>query len=53
LEEILDTETNYFKRSVSEMLYIKQQYNGINAQKDIELLDNSYHDILDLLSKIG
>jgi len=50
--KILDTETNYFKRSVSEMLYIRQQHNGINAQKDTELLDNSYHDILDLLSKI-
>jgi len=49
---ILDTEANYFKRSVSEMLHIKEQRNGINAQKDMELIDNSYHDVLDILSKI-
>jgi len=34
------------------MLYIKEQTNGINAQKDTELLDNAYFDILDMLSKI-
>jgi len=50
--EILDTEPNFFKRSVSEMLHIKEQLNGINAQKDTELLDDAYHDILDILSKI-
>jgi len=49
---ILDTETNYFKKSVSEMLHIREQRNGINAQKDTEMLDNSYHDVLDKLSKI-
>jgi len=49
---ILDTEANYFKRSVSEMLHIKEQRNGINAQKDTELLDNSYLGVLDILSKI-
>jgi len=41
--KILDKESNYFKRSVSEMLYIRKQWNGINAQKDTELFDNSYH----------
>jgi len=30
---ILDTETNYFKRSVSEMLHIKKQKNGIKCTK--------------------
>jgi len=50
--EILDTEPNFFKRSVSEMLHIKEQLNGINSQKDTELLDDAYHDILDILSKI-
>jgi len=50
--EILDTEPNFFKRSVSEMLHIKEQLNGINAQKDTDLLDEAYHDILDILSKI-
>jgi len=32
------------------MLYIKEQSNGINAQTDTELLDESYFDILNLLS---
>jgi len=50
--KILDTESNYYKRSVSEMLLIKEQLNGINAQKDTELLDNAYFDVLDMLSKI-
>jgi len=48
---ILDTETNFYKRSVSEMLHIKEQSNGLNAQKDTELLDNAYSDILDVLSE--
>jgi len=49
--KILDTESNYFKRSVSEMLHIKEQINGINAQKDTELLDSSYFNLLDMLSR--
>jgi len=49
--KILDTEPNFFKRSVSEMLHIKEQLNGINAQKDTELLDDAYSDILDILSR--
>jgi len=50
--KILDTEANYYKRLVSEMLYIKEQTNGINTQTDTELLDESYFGILDTLSKI-
>jgi len=50
--QILDSEPNYFKRCVSEMLHIKEQQNGLNAQKDTELLDSSYFDILDILSKM-
>jgi len=50
--KILDTEANYFKRSVSEMLHIKEQLNGTNAQKDTELLDKSYDYVLDLLSRL-
>jgi len=38
------------KRSVSEMLHIKEQLNDFNTQKDTELLDNAYSDILDMLS---
>jgi len=34
------------------MLHIKEQLNGINAQKDMELFDNAYFDILDMRSKI-
>jgi len=49
--KILDTESNYYKRSISEIyLYIKEQKNGINAQTDTELLDSAYFDILDQLS---
>jgi len=50
--KILNTEADYCKRLVSEMLHIKEQSNGLNAQKDTELLDNSYFEILDMLSKI-
>jgi len=50
--KILDTEANYFKRSVSEMLHIKEELNGTNAQKDTELLDKSYDYVLDLLSRL-
>jgi len=50
--KILDTECNFYKRSISEMLHIKEQENGINAQTDTELLDIAYFDILDQLSKL-
>jgi len=38
--QILDTEPNYFKRLISEMLHIKEQPNGINTQTDTEFLTN-------------
>jgi len=44
--KILDSECNYNKRLVSEMLHIKEQKNGINSQKDTEFLDESYFCIL-------
>jgi len=50
--EILDTESNYYKRSVSEMLHIKELQNGINAQTNTDLLEKSYFYILDILSKL-
>jgi len=52
--KILDAEANYCKRLVSKMLHIKKQMalNGLNAQKDTELLDNLYFKVLDMLSKI-
>ncbi|XP_077273242.1 uncharacterized protein LOC143903487 [Temnothorax americanus] len=48
--EILDFETNYYKRLISEMIHIKEQKNGINSNKDTELLDGSYFNILNELS---
>jgi len=42
-------ESNYYKRLVSQMIYIKSQKNEINLIEDTELLDPSY---FNLLSKI-
>jgi len=44
--KIMDFETNYYKRLISEMLYIKMQDNGINSVEDIEGLDSSYFNLL-------
>jgi len=44
--QILDFESNYFKRLVSEMIYIKTQSNGLNSMEDIECLDSSYFNLL-------
>jgi len=49
--KILDSESNYNKRLISEMLHIKEQSNGINLMKDTEFLDESYYCLLDILSK--
>jgi hypothetical protein len=46
---ILDKETNYHKRLVSEMIHIREQNNSINLMKDTELLDKSYLSILETL----
>jgi len=43
--QILDEETNYNKRLISEMIFIKKQKFGLNAQTDTELLDPIYNDI--------
>ncbi|KYN27438.1 hypothetical protein ALC57_03147 [Trachymyrmex cornetzi] len=40
--QILDTERNYNKRLISEMINIKRQKNGINLNKETELLSSSY-----------
>jgi len=47
----MDSESNYNKRLISEMLHIKEQKNSINLQKDTELLDKSYFYLLDILSR--
>jgi len=40
--EILDVERIYHKRSISEMLHIKCQSNGLNLQTDTDSLDHGY-----------
>jgi len=44
--KILDFENNYFKRLVSEMIYMKTQSNGLNSMDDIECLDFSNFNLL-------
>jgi len=48
--QILDSELNYNKRLSFEMLYIKEQFNDINLQKNIDFLDDSYFCLLDAFS---
>jgi len=50
--KILDTEVNYHKRLISEMLHIKEQKHGINNNTDTELLDEAYFDILDEIANL-
>ena len=47
---ILDIEKNFYKRLISETIHIKEQKNSINLNKDTELLDCAYFDILKELS---
>ncbi|KYN22457.1 hypothetical protein ALC57_05142 [Trachymyrmex cornetzi] len=44
---VMDIESHYNKRLISEMLFIKEQHNDINAQKDTEKLSKSYFCLLD------
>jgi len=44
--EILDKERYYYKRLISEVINIKSQRNALNMQSDIELLQQSYIEIL-------
>jgi len=44
--EILDKEKYYYRRLISEMINIKLQKNGLNMQSDIELLQQTYVEIL-------
>lgn len=46
---VLDKKAHYNKRLISEMLHIKRQSNGLNLQKDTELLDPIYFDIINSL----
>jgi len=49
--KILDYESNYFKRLIAEMIYIKSQDNGLNSVDDIECLDSSYFNLLTRIFK--
>jgi len=50
--EILDEEVYLYKRLISEMIYIKKQQKGLNLQKDTELLDPIYSDIIGVPSNL-
>jgi len=41
--KVLNEETNYKKRLISEMIHIKNQNCDLNLQNDTELLDSLYH----------
>jgi len=43
--EILDIESSYNKRLISEMIHIKRQKHGINKQNDTESLQKTYSNI--------
>jgi len=47
---ILDKESSYVKRIVSEMVHIKRQSNCLNKQSDTDLLPDAYLPIIDILS---
>jgi len=44
--KIIDYETNYFKRLISEIIHIKIQDNGLNSVDDIKCLNSSYFNLL-------
>jgi len=48
--EILDIESSYNKRIVSEMIFIKKQINALNKQSDTDMLSDSYLPIINCLS---
>jgi len=48
--KIMDVETNYYKRLISEMIYIKTQDNGLNLMEDTDCLDSSYFNLLTKIS---
>ena len=48
--KILDSDSFYNKKLISEMVYIKKQKQGLNKQNDTELLPESYLQIIQALS---
>lgn len=49
--KMLDTENNYTKRLISEMIHIKRQLNSLNYQTDTECLPDIYENIINDLPK--
>ena len=45
--KIFDSECSYYKRLVSEMIYIKMQKNGLNKQSDTERFPDLYLPLLE------
>jgi len=45
-KEIMDFETNCYKRLILKTIYIKIQENGLNSVSNIEYLDPSYFNLL-------
>jgi len=48
--KIMDSESRYFKRIISEMIHIKEQKVSLNLNSDTELLDECYFDTLNELT---
>lgn len=49
---VLDNEPNFYKRILSEAIFIKRQTNGLNFQTDTECLPDSYNDLINKLHKL-
>ncbi|KYN07135.1 hypothetical protein ALC62_01943, partial [Cyphomyrmex costatus] len=47
--QILDVESSYNRRIISENIHIKLQKNGLNIQNECDSLNHTYNDILDKL----
>jgi len=43
---------NTIKELISEMIHIKEQKNGLNLSRNMELLDESHFNILDILTDL-
>jgi len=46
----MDRKSNFYERTVSEMIHIKELKDSLNLNSDTELLEDSYFDILNWLS---
>jgi len=49
---VLDSESSWYKRIISEMMHIKMQPDRLNRQSDTEILSDSYYLIIQHLKKL-